>query len=145
MITFHAKPSREAKHPSHTLCFDKKDGNLLCTFARPHPGLEAYCKTTGNQVSQQRMHQLYEELENQEGSVVVASRKELSRVAPSCVRKTLSYYVDQARRYYKTEDENPLVVFRGVFADWGEHMKNSKKGRVKKLATISLFRASDLV
>ena len=66
-IVFHAKRSRDNRNPSHTLCFEHKDGALLCTYSKPHPGLEPYCKATGTRVVKSRMRYLSEE-ETPEGS-----------------------------------------------------------------------------
>lgn len=131
-INFHAKPSKDAKNPSHTLCFDHQGEILLCTYSKPHPGLEAYCKTTGAQLTKLRMQSLQKELtDNDKASLmnIEGTNHNFSRNVPSCVRKTLKYYANCARKYFKV-GENPLLILRGQYADWEAWMDNGRRTRV---------------
>lgn len=129
-LVFHARPSKEEKNPSHTLCFHIKNNLLLCTYSKPHPGLEAYCKVTGRDLTERRMQTFIKEVESSSiAGLIDNNLRNLSKYAPSCVRKTLKYYTNCAIRYFKL-DKNPTLVLRGQFADWETYMAKGKTSRV---------------
>lgn len=135
-IIFHAKPSKKIKDPTHTLCFMSKDDKLLCTYSRPHPGLESYSKADGRFYAGQRMQCLKEELnEAILSSPDVSNSIMCTRILPNKVRKTIGYYAGCAKRYFKLAD-NPLVIIRGQYADWQTWMANGRSSRVPLKSVI---------
>jgi len=146
IITFHARRDKNDPHPTHTLAFAPQSDNvLLCTFSKPHPGLESYCKVTGNQIVEKRMNILLEEMDTDTTLALttaagVPKLTDAKRFAPACVRKTLKYYTNCARKYFKMTDTNPVVIVRGQRPDWENWMENGRTSRVPvKAATFSKY------
>lgn len=131
-IVFHARPSKTETHPSHTLCFHTQGDVLLCTYAKPHPGLESYCKATGRDLTERRMNVLLEEIKEEiPASPETQSITTFKRNVPACIRRTLKYYVKSAQRYFKmAEEAKTMLVFRGQYADWQTYMESGRKCKV---------------
>ena len=136
-IVFHAKPAKGVKDPTHTLCFESSNGHLLCTYARSHPGLEAYSIANGRFYVGKRMQALKQELADEAilSAPDVASSTMCRRILPNKVRRTIGYYAKCAKRYFRMDD-NPLVIIRGQYADWQTWMLNCKRTKVPLKSVI---------
>jgi hypothetical protein len=122
-IVFHARKSQDEKTPIFTIRFgaEKSFDNgetLFCVVSKPHPGLEAYCKKTGNQITTDRLSCLGSEFKNGRREVISlpVGEKELRDFLPRGTTKSLSFYADRARRFFKLD--NPKVVIRGTRLTW---------------------------
>lgn len=137
LVVFHARPGKGNPNPTHTLCFSNKDGVLLCTYSKPHPGADSYCKATGSRIVTNRMNTLIEETTSDSdllSGMIVAAKMPIERTikscVPACVRKTLKYYAKLATRYFKIADRNPVVIIRSYRPDWKTWMNSNQKVKV---------------
>jgi len=122
-IVFHARKSQEEKTPMFTVRFgaekDFEGGEtLFCVVSKPHPGLEAYCKKTGNQITTDRLTCLGSEFKTGRREVITIPQeeKELREFLPRGTTRTLNFYADRAKKFFKLE--NPKVVIRGTRLTW---------------------------
>ena len=52
------------------------------------------------------------------------------RFVPACVRRTLKYYTGCAKKYFKIENPNPVIIVRGLRPDWEEWMEGGQETKV---------------
>jgi hypothetical protein len=74
---------------------------------------------------------LQKKLETEDKINLISSRSKMKKDFPSCIRRTLRFYTEQAINYYQLENKNPTIIFRGQHADWKEKMNNAKLKKVR--------------
>lgn len=120
-VVFHAKRHKDDVNPNHTIAFQKQEnGTLYCTYAKPHNGMDSYSKKFGRELVTRRMEDFHKKIEEkrikpkQDG---LTTARKIKRFVPNTVVSSMAYYADKARKVFKMDEDNAIVV-RGQFADW---------------------------
>lgn len=121
LVVFHAKQKKGDKDPNHTLLFKKENNVLICTYAKPHRGLDSYSKKFGKSLAEARMTQLLERIKTSKIQPInLFARRALKRYTPGTVASTMSYYAEKAARLLEL-GEDPKLSIRGQYADWDRY------------------------
>lgn len=142
-LIFHAKLDKNDTRPDHTLIFYKDiNGNIILGYSRPRSGTpDVFCKASGLVYASDKLCDalfrispesvddyikstldvptrllLYHGNDHsisKERKIKTITEKDLNKVLPSKIIKTLSYYAGRAKKYYKIEGDKISLIFKG--------------------------------
>jgi hypothetical protein len=97
--------------PTHTIMF-KKFGTqeLLMTYSVSHSNVDVFCKTEGKRIAEDRMKKLEKIMDGGSDAGFSIFGGDIHITLPHKVIKTLNYYVNCAKKYYKISGEVELIL-----------------------------------
>lgn len=114
-LMFHCSPEQGAA-PTHTLVFHRDGNDMLMSYSRAHPGLDAFSKKEGRRIAEDRMGKLKfrlsdEKYKNRIIAELIAD--DVFAVMPEAVAETVPHYLGKAMRYFKVDDTSKgQLIFR---------------------------------